>query len=296
MKQPDKTNLPYFAYGPFKPKEPAFYKIESLIGKTQDLHPPGHLFVRDGLPMLEMSIDGIVEGYLIDFIGIAESEEAYRRISEYFPFGTHQWTEISIVSSGIQCNCIVRIPPKPGNDDISEYEPIKIWSAKDDPLFSKAIQIVAIGTKKFRSVAFEKDEGKKFDWVGYYELQMKYLLLWSILERFMSLKIGLFIEHGPHGLKNIRQMFANEYQPFRDSCTKFIDEKLKITSFSNPDDPYLLQTDDHFRSIEFFHQLRTNLIHRGKSAEFDGERLRKSFLFLYSIVREILTIEGLFRG
>jgi hypothetical protein len=252
--------------------------------------------VRDGLPILELSHDGAVEGYLFRFNAKESAEEAYKQISAYVPAGTNSWEERTIEASGIRFNCVVRIPPKPVNEYIGQYEPIKSWSAKDDPLFSKAIHTVASGVKKYRDLRFEKDEAGRFDWESYYDLQMKYLLLWSILERFMSLKVGLDVRYDHHGQMNVRQIFAKDHKPFSDACTKYINEEMKITSFSDPDRFSLLKPDDPYRSIEFFHRIRTNLIHRGKSAEYDGERLRKSFLMLCSIVREILSKESLFRG
>jgi len=298
MKPPEKIDLPYFAYGPFKPDEPAFYKIQDFVQTYEKFYPLGYMVVSDGLPMVDLYFDpvSIVRGFLLNFKKHKTEERAYEIISDYYPATSHTWETKTLNPSGVQFNIVVRQKPDDRNEYIEFYPPIENWSAKDDPLFSKAIRVIAANTKKFAKHPFDRDESGMFDWEGYYQLHMKYLLLWIVLERFMSLKIGFFVEHSPHGTMNIRQRFAAEYSPFSELCSKFIDERLKIAAFSNPDKYNLLREDDCFHSIEFFHQLRTNLIHRGKSAQTDGERLRKSFLFLYKIVKEMLTKEGLFRG
>lgn len=296
MEMLERTDLPYFEYGPFKPGEPAHYQIKNLISSEMPATVQGFLFVRDGMPMLEPSSEGTIYGYLLTFDD-ANSKAAYQKITDYYPYATHQWGIIHFADSGQDCNCVIRKPPHhPDYDDIANYDAISTWSAKDDPLFSKAIHIIAQDKKRLEAIHFDKDEGEKFDWNGYYELQMRYLLLWSILERFMSLNIKFNVERGSHGQSTIKQQFAGTYQPFSDACNSHISEKLYVRSYNNPNEYKMLQADQPQRCIEFFHRLRSNIIHRGKSAEFDGNRLQKSYIMLYKIVREILIKEGLLQS
>jgi hypothetical protein len=295
MKKPERTDLQYFAYGPFKPKEPAFYKIEPSVSSIEPFAISGCLCVRDGLPMLDLNYGGHVEGVLLSFKDAEQAAKAYQTISEYYPSTTHTWEIMTITPSGVQFNTVVRHKPDPWNEYFGSYELTENWSAKDDPLFSKAMHVVADGIKDFRNASFDKDEGEKFDWKRYYTLQMKYLLLWSILERFISLKESLNPVHDHFGQMDNRQSFASVHQPFRIACSKHISKVEKLTSFSDPGKYSVLNSDEPNKCIDFFHLLRTNLIHRGKSAEFDAERLRRSFIALFGIVREMLTEEGLFR-
>ena len=54
---PERTDLPYFAYGLFKPGELAYGQIESLLdGGPVEARVPGALYVRDGLPLLKLGV------------------------------------------------------------------------------------------------------------------------------------------------------------------------------------------------------------------------------------------------
>lgn len=53
LELPERTNLPYFAYGLFKPGELAYGQLASMVeGNPVEMGVPGALYVRDGLPLL----------------------------------------------------------------------------------------------------------------------------------------------------------------------------------------------------------------------------------------------------
>ena len=65
---PQDLNLPFFAYGAFKPGELAHPQIgEYLSSKPYPVSAKGYLRVRDGLPLFDPNGSGNVRGFLLNF-------------------------------------------------------------------------------------------------------------------------------------------------------------------------------------------------------------------------------------
>ena len=79
MKSPDKTELPFFAYGLFKPGQLCFFRIKDLVDGICAAEVDGFLKERDGIPLLIRSSHSRIRGVLIRFRDGCEIE-AYKRI------------------------------------------------------------------------------------------------------------------------------------------------------------------------------------------------------------------------
>jgi hypothetical protein len=65
---PQNPELPFFAYGAFKPGELAFTQIETFLDQQPTrATAAGSLKVRDGLPLLDDRSGGSVQGFLLTF-------------------------------------------------------------------------------------------------------------------------------------------------------------------------------------------------------------------------------------
>src|SRR3972149_8663054 len=104
---PKRLNLPYFAYGLFKPKEIAHRQIKDLIKDNSfNAWVYGSLWVRDGLPLLKIDKGGRVFGYLMYF-NDDKVREAYTCISLFEPKQHYYWKEIELYEPKVIANTLV---------------------------------------------------------------------------------------------------------------------------------------------------------------------------------------------
>ena len=105
---PQDLNLPFFAYGAFKPGELAFAQIrEYLSSEPSPVFAEGHLKVRDGLPLFDPNGSGNVRGFLLNF-SPETGKLAYEKICAFEPKNIYFWTELRFgrplqMSSGLGC-------------------------------------------------------------------------------------------------------------------------------------------------------------------------------------------------
>jgi len=68
MDLPKNIELPYFEYGLFKPNEIAFSLIKNLLDETPERREiRGILWIRDGLPLLQLCLGHEVFGYILKY-------------------------------------------------------------------------------------------------------------------------------------------------------------------------------------------------------------------------------------
>ena len=113
-KQPD-INLPFFAYGIFKPGQIAYSKIKELIDdkeKTSINYPMKH---RDGVPILLGKENSGYKtiGYVFHF---KDNEEAYKIIRQTISNKLYRWGKIKIGTENV--NVLFGFKPCRGSNDI----------------------------------------------------------------------------------------------------------------------------------------------------------------------------------
>ena len=268
VKIPSNSNLPFFSYGIFKPTELAFHSIKKFTSKTTSASVKGCLFVRDGLPILDNSSSGIVKGVLIKFQK-EDSQKAYTAISAFEPYNQYRWIETK-ASGNQSANILLGRNPRKGS---RVYESDN-WSGRDDPFFTKAMDVV-------EDVLIEN---QKFAWdlEPLFQLEMGYLLLWSIIERFVSLRYLI-------GGKTMKRIYClAENKAFCDGLSSKVLRKRTVYRADRPQNKVELDPSNPKRSIEYYYQIRSNITHRGKAVINDFEILHESFTELFEIVKMIL--------
>lgn len=266
IQKPD-INLPFFTYGVFRPGEISFLCIKDYTKSITPLKIKGKLLLRDGITLYTHNeIDG-VDGYLIDF-NQNDTDKAYEVIKNLEPENLFEWGIINTLENK-SFNILIGKSPKNGTEDIYESDWKTIW---EDPFFKSAIEVLD---------EFE-DEEFDFNLKPLFKLQMKYMLLWTIIERFTFFRYSLGGK--PHN-KNIR-LSENPY---------FI-EALKICGGGNrvvvrsdkPKDKYTFNINTPKKAIEYYYQIRCNITHRGKAVYNDYDKVKKSFYELFEITKFIL--------
>lgn len=271
MKPPANTTLPFFAYGLFKPRQLGFLQLKDLVCKvTEGCETAGTLLLRDGLPILNK--EGRHErtvGFLLQFKSDASAEEAYCRIAKMEPEKQYRWEERIV--SGSQSNLLLGISPSKGSTKCAEG-----WDGESDPLFTAALEVVKETL----------DGNSKFDWnfKPLFRLEMAYLLLWSAIERYMSLRYGL----GDKPMKKIDQL-AQE-PALRSALMKHVKESRLVVRADDPTENVRLNQSDPKKALCYYYQVRSNLVHRGKGVQDDHDKIYKSGIELLEIFRDVLEV------
>jgi hypothetical protein len=267
MDPPKNVLLPFFAYGVFRPGQLAFFQVRQFVDRIVDpatVH--GILRVRDGLPILEPDKRCHFSGALLTFQP-DHAEEAYNRISAMEPRHQYKWDQVN--ADGLTSNALIGRSPKKGSQEWKDGE----WNGWNDPLFTIALEVVE---ETLESPMTERSLKSMF------RLQMAYLLLWSSIERYVSLRYHL----GDEATKKVDHL-ADE-PAFVASLRQHVGEPRDVYSANEPDKKLVLAPDVPKKAVKYYYQLRCNITHRGKGVALDYDRIRSSLAELLPIFREVL--------
>ena len=176
MQATPNNSLPFFAYGIFRRGQISHFCIKDYVDTVhKSLQIKGRLYIRDGIPLLDVGQDyGQIEGDLISFKPQFESM-AFQSIENLEPQKYYKWGVIQTPKG--DANILLGRSPQKGSVAESNY-----WNSWDDPLFTTLFDVV---DEQLAHNDFDLD-GKSF-----LKLQMTYLLLWTSIERFVSLSMAL---------------------------------------------------------------------------------------------------------
>jgi len=267
MDHPQNIDLPFFAYGLFRPGQLAFFQLRELVSKVEQSTVPGSLLLRDGLPIIDPAGKGAVNGTLLTFQP-TKAAEAYNRIAKMEPDAHYRWHQTS--ANGTSSNVLVGRSPKRGSVPWEDAD----WNGWNDPLFTAALDVV--GEETLKSVEFESDLKPLF------KLQMAYLLLWSSIERYVSLRYHL----GDKVSEKVAHLASEK--AFAESLQKHVTDKREVQRSDRPGDKVVLDPTIPDKAIRYYYQVRSNITHRGKGAVRDHDLLKKSSSELLSIFRDVL--------
>jgi gamma-glutamylcyclotransferase (GGCT)/AIG2-like uncharacterized protein YtfP len=135
---PEHTDLPYFAYGLFKPGELAHGQVDALLdGVPVEAWVPGALYVRDGLPLLKPGGMDTVHGYLLRFRQ-DKSEEAYATISAFELRKHYRWGTLKLGETNETANTLLGRRPEKGSIRHEEGD----WTGRRDPVLTRGLPVV----------------------------------------------------------------------------------------------------------------------------------------------------------
>ena len=226
LKPPKNRDLPFFAYGIFKPNQIAYSQIKSYVKTYYESEIPYRMLMRDGVPLIKSQNDNQHKtlGYLIYF-NEESSKKAYEIISETEPEKLYKWKEIKI----------------------GENKANREWKGMRD-----------------------------FD--GFFKLQMSYMLLWSSIERYCSLK---------YNNKGSKINKLSKEKIFEEKLKKYVTHERKVYSAEDLRE-YTLSPEEPYESIRYYYTIRCNVVHKGKAMYNDEKMLRQSLKELLCIFKELL--------
>ena len=116
---------------------------------------------------------------------------------------------------------------------------------------------------------------------------MAYLLLWTSIERYLSLRYSL----GLGVMKRVNRLA--EEPAFQQGLRQHVTRKRTIQRADRPGERETLDPGVPKKALLYYYQVRSNITHRGKGVTRDFELLRKSTDELLSIFREVLRVAEL---
>jgi len=136
------------------------------------------------------------------------------------------------------------------------------WDGRDDPLFTTALAVV--------EETLRANEQFAWDLKPLFRLEMAYLLLWSSIERYTSLRYHL----GKDATAKVLNIA--EEPAFVAALKEVVREKRTLYRADEPQHSVTLRADQPKKSLAYYYQIRNNAIHRGKAVGRDFDILREA--------------------
>lgn len=286
MKLPEDTNLPLFAYGLFKPGQLGYYRIDDKIKDTRTAEISAKLYDRDGVPIIFNNSDShhTVVGELIKFEP-DQAESGYRSVNKIEPDKQYRWEkmDVRLEDNTKVANVLHGKNPSRGTSELGTPE----WDGSKDPLFTDALELI-------NDIIESNNRYDGTDNTPLFKIQMAYFLLWSSIERYISLRYGIGTD------KTIRDRYSkmSEEPAFKKGLNQIeLGEarKKQVIRTDRPRDDEKLDKDNPRKSLDYYYQVRSNAIHRGKSAHIDFELLRNSLIELHTIFKDYVLTDAFSR-
>jgi hypothetical protein len=262
------SSLPFFAYGIFRRGQISHFCIKNYVSELSDsVFVNGLLYVRDGIPLLETNdTDNVVCGDLI-FFKPNTSDLAYKSIINLEPQKYYKWGVIK-TSEG-DANVLLGRSPKKGSVAESPN-----WNSWDDPLFSTIFEIIH---EQLSSDEIDLN-GKSF-----LKLQMTYLMLWSAIERFVSLRYNF------RGSDIRNKILSLSNDPiFSKHLLNITAQHRVIYSTDNVEKKYRFIHSSPKDCLDYYYQIRCNITHRGKASISDIQLVKQCLYELTNIFMNVI--------
>ena len=267
---PQDINLPFFAYGIFKPGQLAYSKIINLVDETvNNVEINYDMRTRDGVPILidRKTVQSHSIGSIITFKEDCE-EKAYAYISKTLLQKLYGWKTIEI--GGKRVNILFGVNPDNGSYYMESSR--GNFDGKRDPLFSDAIELIE---KNLNS----RDSSGGME--RFFNLQMNYMLLWSAIDRYSSLKYNKRLS------KWNNEQFSKEWV-FIKGIKKFKDEYHQPVYSTDDLQMHKFNVNKPYETLKYYYTIRCNVVHRGKAMVSDYGLLRQATKELLEIFKDVL--------
>ena len=275
MNGPENLDLPFFAYGFFRPGEISFMGIKDYVFDVKPVIVKGEIKHRDGLNFYLDNQQKTVDGYLIYFHS-GMGKMAYDFINSMEPNKLFTWR--SGILGDVPYNVLYGKKPTKGSvENQDEFGRDSVWQ---DPFFTVALEDTLLngfvdGNPKIENLTHDK----------MFKLQMKYMLLWTIIERFIFLRYSF----GGEVVASTKKFSENLF--LKEALNKFgFDNPIKRDLYATnyPKNKIRYSKDDSIKAINYYYQVRCNITHRGKGVHQDLKLLENCYTELYNILIYVL--------
>ena len=267
LKPPSNLDLPFFAYGIFKPNQLSYSNIKNYVKREFPSEIKYKMLMRDGVPLIVPNDKYKSTGYLIYFKEDCKSE-AYEIISNSQVDRLYKWEVIQVGQN--RANVLMGVNPDLGSSPM--YENQGNYDGRNDPFFTEALDVIE---KELN------DKNKHWADIGdFFKLQMAYMLLWSAIDRYCTLK------YEGQSFGDYHRKLADE-RVFKNALKKHVTSKRTVYSSQDLWN-YTLNYKKPYYSLKYYYTIRCNVVHRGKAIHDDEYMLRASLTELLNIFRDVL--------
>jgi hypothetical protein len=162
-------------------------------------------------------------------------------------------------------------------------------------MFTRAMKIIAKIVDKekkgktefnFDSLDARKPDDINYMWNKLFDFQKSFMLLMTVFERFIVFRYGI---GNAKDCSEQEAKFAKS-DLFKGALDQVISEGISRTIYDwrNPNKKIELQKKYSIGSLEYYRQVRHNLIHRGKVGSADANILQESLIEFYDIMEIVL--------
>ena len=273
--RPLNPNLPYFAYDAFKPGQVAFPIIKHFIIDIKYGDVNYQLKQRNGNPLV-VDERGYFKtyGYLIyfnnEFVAVNHEDgpyDAYDFIRSTKSKSLYNWHEVNI--NGERANILVS---KNRNFGEPFTENNGIYEGRNDKGFYGPLEYI---------YNHKEEVNEYYDYNSFYKLQMLYMLLWSSIDKYLSLSYG-----GWDQRKNIIEW--SKCQEFKCAIENNVHGSHENAYSSQGAKSYAFNINNPQSCAEYYYQVRCNVVHSGKNNYKDFNNLNQSLNELLYIFWDVL--------
>jgi len=169
---------------------------------------------------------------------------------------------------------------------VKEYKNYKNkeWSWKADPFFTIALEEIDAIVKNTEKDLFVRQD-VDINYRLFFRLQMVYIFLWTIIERYATLKYYL---GGNSKKKRLKIADDPLFKKYLKKYVKKQSSPLRVYTSDRNFKFFELDSDNPIESIEYYYTIRSNSVHRGKSINWDYDRLKSALTDLQKIFKNML--------
>lgn len=266
------SNLPFISYGSFKPGELRYNLIKEHVQNYEKIKILGQMEEKDGIPIFKKCREGYVkfsyEAYALNFKS-GHSQLAYEKIIQSEENTFYIWDTLE------NKNILI------GKHNLKGTIPFleEIWTFQNDPYFKSGIHTAERIFKLKEEGSIIKDEFFEF-----FKTSSSYMLLWTIIERFCTLKYGN-LSLPSQKVKSLAEDPEIEWNKILSNISR----KDSIYRSDRINDILILDKNKSpKKNLDYYYGIRSNMVHRGKDAFVDSIRISDAFIELKMIFESIL--------
>lgn len=295
--QPNKENkdLPFLAYGFFKPHQIAYSQIKKYVkGKPKKVEIYHVLKNVNGMPVLLNEPSNLpAVAYIINFRHDPQYQ-AYRIIGNSKNKHIYSWKRITIEtedSKSQEVNVLMYSEEKPLPKDLFGF-PEGNYDWRDDPVFEATFDYLDWQINQLKTPHFEHDWFNLKPLMG---LQSLYMTLWSAIDRFMTFRYGKSQTWNVKELSlepSFKEALQDNYDAiglksfYKNKERKNNDDDYKIFSTEDLEDYYLNPIKSTCSAL-YYYNLRNNIVHASKTRPEEADIVWNALLGLTEIFRKV---------
>ena len=290
-------NLPFLAYGFFKPHQIAYSQIKNYVKKTPkkvDIY--YELKNVNGMPiLLDEHTSSPAIAYIIEFKSNREYD-AYEAIGNSKNKHIYSWDKITVETKdgkSQEVNVLMYSNEKPLPKNISRFKYGDDYDWRKDPIFDSTLDYLDWQINQLKTPRFKHDW---FDLKPLVGLQSLYMTLWSAIDRFMTFRYGQSQTWNVKEL-SLEPSFKESLQDNYDAIglkSFYINgernnDKEDYKIFSTEDlKNYYLDPIKPTCSALYYYNLRNNIVHSSKISPKEADIVWNALIGLTEIFRKVL--------